>query len=99
MKKPFEFDAWTELPSDQLSAIQLVRSPGALSLFVRLLVFLFVASMLALLLVPWQQNVPATGSVSALNPFDRVQTIAAPVSGRVRESWVIEGTAGQEGER
>ncbi len=83
----------------RLSALQLVRGPNALRLFVRLLILLAVWIVLLLIIVPWQQNVPATGHVSALNPFDRIQTIAAPVGGRVRRAWVVEGSLVQEGDR
>lgn len=83
----------------RLSALQLVRGPNALKIFVRLLILLAVWILLLLILVPWQQNVPATGRVSALDPFDRIQTIAAPVGGRVRKAWVVEGSRVQEGDR
>jgi multidrug resistance efflux pump len=83
----------------RLSALQLVRGPNALRLFVRLLILLAVWIVLLLIVVPWQQNVPASGRVSALDPFDRIQTIAAPVGGRVRKAWVVEGSRVQEGDR
>jgi multidrug resistance efflux pump len=66
---------------------------------VRLLILLFLLTILVLVVVPWQQNVPAAGRVSALDPFERIQTIAAPVSGRVRKAWVIEGSRVEKGDR
>ena len=81
------------------SSLLLVRGPNALRLFVRILYFAMGATLLALFIVPWQQNVPAAGRVSALDPFDRIQTVAAPVSGRVLKAWVIEGTRVKEGDR
>jgi len=81
------------------SALQLVRGPNALRIFVRLLILLAVWIVLLLIVVPWQQNVPASGKVSALDPFDRIQLIAAPVGGRVRQAWVVEGSLVQEGDR
>lgn len=83
----------------RLSAIQLVRGPDALRIFVRLLVLLTLLSILGLIIVPWQQNVPASGRVSALDPFDRIQVVAAPVGGRVRQAWVIEGSRVEQGDR
>ncbi|MFO0690851.1 MAG: HlyD family efflux transporter periplasmic adaptor subunit [Myxococcota bacterium] len=88
----------TRRPVRDVSSLLLVRGPDALQLFTRILYFAMGATVLALIVVPWQQNVPAAGHVSALDPFDRIQTIAAPVSGRVLKSWVQEGTRVQEGD-
>jgi multidrug resistance efflux pump len=71
----------------------------ALRTLVHLLILLLLLVVLALIVVPWQQNVPASGRVSALDPFDRTQTIAAPVSGRVRQAWVVEGSRVEPGDR
>ncbi len=84
---------------DDVPAMVRVRSPQALSLLVRLLLLLILLVIFSLLIVPWQQNVPAAGRVSALDPFDRIQTIAAPVGGRVQNAWVIEGSRVTKGER
>ncbi len=91
------FEERERLP--ELSSLQLAAAPAALRTFMRLLVAMLVLVIAALVAVPWQQNVPAAGHVSALNPFDRTQTIAAPVSGRVKRAWVIEGSRVQEGDR
>jgi len=85
----------TRLPSSLL----LVRGPNALRLLATVLYWAIGTTAAALVVVPWQQNVPAAGRVSALDPFDRIQTVAAPVSGRVRTAWVVEGTAVKEGDK
>lgn len=82
----------------EASSLLLVRGPDALHLFTRILYGAMAATVAALFIVPWQQNVPAAGHVSALDPFDRIQTVAAPVSGRVLEAWVKEGTRVEEGD-
>lgn len=84
--------------SRQPTSLLLVRGPDALRLFRRILYAGMAATILALFVVPWQQNVPAAGYVSALDPFDRIQTIAAPVSGRVEQAWVREGTRVDKGD-
>lgn len=84
---------------DEPASLLLVQGPDALRLFVRLVGWAMVAIVVALFVVPWQQNVPAAGRVSALDPFDRIQTVAAPVSGRVKKTWVVEGTRVKEGDR
>lgn len=86
--------------ADRVAAsLLLVQGPDALRLFYRILYGAMATTVLALFVVPWQQNVPAAGRVSALDPFDRIQTVAAPVAGRVQKAWVIEGTRVQKGDR
>ncbi len=80
-------------------ALQLASSPNALRLLVRMIFLLVALTVVALLIVPWQQNVAAAGRVSALDPFDRIQSIAAPVGGRVEKAWVAEGSRVEEGDR
>ncbi|MCR9094912.1 MAG: HlyD family secretion protein [bacterium] len=81
------------------SAIELVRGPSALRILSRFLGGLFGAIFLALIILPWQQNIPGTGRVAAFAPNDRIQTVAAPVDGRVRKTWVVEGSRVEAGDR
>ncbi|GAA4465328.1 biotin/lipoyl-binding protein [Nibrella saemangeumensis] len=57
----------------------------------RLLLFML-AMLLIVLFMPWRQNVTGEGSVTALTPQDRPQTIQNAIAGRI-ERWAI-----QEGE-
>ena len=57
------------------------------------------AIFVALVVVPWQQTVLSSGRVVAYAPFDRIQQIAAPVDGRVRQAWVIEGSKVEAGDK
>src|SRR5688500_6993207 len=50
------------------------------------------ASILSLLLVPWQQSARGSGKVMARPPVDREQSIDAPISGRVLNWFVMEGS-------
>lgn len=43
------------------------------------------------LFLPWQQNILAEGSVTALNPEDRPQTVESAIAGRIRSWHVMEG--------
>jgi multidrug resistance efflux pump len=52
----------------------------------------------ALMVVPWQQNVSGSGRVTALDPLDRIQMIPAPVTGRLVELHVQEGSFVRAGE-
>ncbi|MEM7413074.1 MAG: HlyD family efflux transporter periplasmic adaptor subunit [Myxococcota bacterium] len=82
----------------EISALQMVQSPRALRMFTVLLLVLLVISLFGLGLVPWQQNVPGVGRVVAFDPFERIQTVAAPVDGRVQQAWVIEGSRVEQGD-
>ena len=54
--------------------------------------FLVVIGPILLLFVPWRQNIRGMGRVIAYAPLERQQSIDAPVSGRVVNVWVTEGT-------
>lgn len=62
------------------------------------LAVLLVTLPVVLIVVPWQQNVPGAGRVTALDPLDRIQVIPAPVSGRLSKLNVREGTRVTEGQ-
>lgn len=69
----------------------------------RVSVWLFVAlslSMLACLLVPWQQSVAGKGRVITYDPNHRLQEVDAPISGRLVEikADLVEGTHVEMGE-
>ena len=82
----------------QLSSLQLVQRSPAMRVLNRCLVALLIALLLALVAIPWQQNVAGMGRVVAFDPFDRVQRIAAPVGGRVDRAWVVEGSRVEKGD-
>jgi len=75
--------------------------PGArgMRLLTRSLAALMVAVAAALVLAPWQQTSIGAGRVVAFEPYNRMQTIAAPVAGRVKQVWVLEGSRVRAGDR
>ncbi|QDU28691.1 hypothetical protein ETAA8_37950 [Anatilimnocola aggregata] len=80
--------------------MRLVRpSIGARALAVLLLLAL-VASIFAMLLLPWQQTSRGAGRVIAYHPTERPQTVEAPVYGRVAR-WgdnIVEGALVTKGQ-
>jgi multidrug resistance efflux pump len=80
------------------SVLSLVESPRALRTLAWLLCIAMVMIVLGLIVIPWQQTVLGRGRVVALAPFDRIQTLAAPVDGRVRKAWVVEGSRVEAGD-
>jgi membrane fusion protein, adhesin transport system len=85
--------AMPELPA--LRSVGGLRTTRILALTLAILMVAFVA---ALAVVPWQQYIRGSGRVIAFAPYDRMQTVAAPVMGRVRKGWVIEGSRVKEGD-
>jgi multidrug efflux pump subunit AcrA (membrane-fusion protein) len=63
----------------------------------RLLTLIFIALPAFMALAPWRQHVSGVGRVTAFQPLDRVQSVEAPVSGRVVELFVTEGTPVETG--
>lgn len=57
------------------------RLLGRLSLFVLLVIII-------ILLLPWRQTIPGRGTVTALRPQDRPQTVQNQIGGRI-ERWVV----------
>lgn len=86
-------------PRHEITALQLVEGPRGLRVFSAVLGGLMLAAVAALVGVPWQQNVRGVGRVVAFDAFDRMQTLAAPVSGRIEKAWVIEGSHVEQGDR
>ncbi|MBX7097195.1 MAG: HlyD family secretion protein [Myxococcaceae bacterium] len=90
------------LPSDVLTGARavatLVRTPRAFAVLARLLAAGGAALLVALVLVPWQQNVTGTGRVVALAPVERQQVVTAPLEGRVTRWLVREGSVVRKGE-
>ncbi len=60
--------------------------------------WLFLATPPTLLLTPWQQTINGAGRVTAFAPLERQQTVEAPVSGRIVQWLVREGSKVKVGE-
>lgn len=67
----------------QWLALRMVASPRGPRRLANLFVVLLLLSMVAMLLLPWQQSVKGTGRVVAYAPLERQQTIDAAISGRI----------------
>lgn len=75
---------------DTLYSAKLLRTPTSHRTF-----FKWVAGLLLLILaamfLPWQQNVRGDGTLTALRPQDRPQTVPALIAGRIEQWYVQEG--------
>lgn len=96
MIEPREQTSLTE--SETLPALRTIRGLRAARIIAAALGALLLAVVVSLLIVPWQQNVRGSGRVIAFEPYDRQQAVSAPVKGRVKKAWVIEGSRVREGD-
>lgn len=79
-------------------ALLITQTPEFVVRYVKILTLLFFVLPVIALFLPWQQNVTATGKVTAFSPSERVQTIDAPVSGVISKWHVQEGGVVKEGD-
>jgi multidrug efflux pump subunit AcrA (membrane-fusion protein) len=63
-----------------------------------LLVLGFLGGLLALVFVPWRQAVSGDGRVIGFSPLDRQQAIESPITGRVMQWFVQEGSKVKKGD-
>jgi len=83
---------WEELSVQTNSKILKAKGPKVLGKVMLILLFLFIV----LLLMPWRQTIPGRGTVTALRPEDRSQTVQNQIGGRI-EHWAVR--EGQEVEK
>lgn len=76
----------------------LVRTPKWVRTTAVNLLVLFILSLLALLLIPWQQTVVGSGAVTSLNPENRPQFVESPIHGRIEKWHVQEGDKVKKGD-
>jgi len=80
------------------NAYKLSSLPHWIILTNRYAVILFIAFIFFIALTPWMQTSIGSGSITALDPNDRVQTINAPVSGRIFKWHINDGDFLKAGE-
>ncbi len=81
-----------------LSAMSAAQTPRLVTRLARFFAWLFILVPVAMLFLPWQQNVTGAGRVVAYAPVERQQTIDATVSGRVLKWHVKEGDRVNQGD-
>lgn len=83
---------------EPLACRRRTRLPVRLQTLGRIVIGLFVALILGLAFLPWQQFIRGTGRVIAYDPLERAVTVEAPLSGRVEEAFVVEGQSVSKGQ-
>lgn len=86
--------AWEKL--SKVGRGQLLKERGATTLGRILMVF--VALFIIILFLPWRQTIPGRGTVTALRPEDRPQTVQNQIGGRIERWAVREGEEVEKGD-
>jgi RND family efflux transporter MFP subunit len=87
-----------DLHKDHFTALDSIRLPRVMRAVGWMLVLGVIALAAFLVLTPWVQTSYGPGTVTALNPNDRLQEINALVSGRIQEWYVRDGSHVQVGD-
>lgn len=77
---------------EKFTTLNAIRAPRVAVVIGRSLLLTFIVVGLFLIFVPWVQTASGGGTVTALNPNDRLQEINALVSGRIQEWYVRDGS-------
>ena len=82
---------------NNFKSIEILKSRATKKTFIN---FLKITGILfvALLFLPWTQNIRSTGKVTALRPEQRPQTIHSVIPGRIEKWYVQEGQAVKKGD-
>ncbi len=84
---------------DQFTTLSKIEVPKPLKAIPKILSLFFVMILLILVVTPWQQNSKGTGYVMANDPNNRMQTINAPINGRINKWFVRDGTSVKAGDK
>lgn len=79
-----------KVDESQLYSLRTLKTPGMGRLLAKVLVVIVGVS-IASLFLPWQQNLRGTGTLTALNPKNRPQTIESAIPGRIVNWKIAEG--------
>jgi adhesin transport system membrane fusion protein len=85
---------WEEMSLQTNKKILQAKGPKLLGRIMLIVLILFVI----LLLLPWRQTIPGRGTVTALRPEDRPQTVQNQIGGRIEHWAVREGQEVKKGD-
>jgi len=81
-----------------LKSLESIRSPRFIKRLTKFCILSFVALIIGLLFLPWQQFVKASGRVIAYDPLERTVVLEAPLSGRLEKSYIYDGKRVKKGD-
>ncbi len=80
------------------ATLKLGNTPDKVNRFFRILIWVFFIIPIIFLFLPWQQNISSRGKVTAFAPFERAQTIDAPIQGLIAQWHVQEASLVKTGD-
>jgi len=83
--------------TERYTSFRMTSSLRLARLFKRFLIILTVLT-IAVLFMPWTQNVQGRGNITALRPESRPQTLQSPIPGRIDRWFVREGDTVKQGD-
>ena len=87
----------TKIKESHYRSFALMETRPSMRILPRLILFLFIPVVVVLML-PWTQNIRALGSVTALRPDQRPQTIHSVIAGKIEKWYVQEGDRVKKGD-
>lgn len=90
-----KFDAAYRAP---FRTLETLVPPTATRGIARLILVTLVLMVVVLTVTPWIQTAPGSGQIIALNPTDRVQSVTASLSGRIKQWHTQEGARVKQGD-
>lgn len=87
-----------DVPLVRRSALLLVRTRRIHRTFILVVLTMLVILGVALVVVPWQQTVVGSGTVTSFAPEARPQTVESVISGRIARWFIREGAPVQKGD-
>ena len=85
------------IANDGFQSLKQVYQPASKRFLPRLL-FVLLGLTILLMVLPWTQNIRATGTLIALKPEQRPQTIQTVIGGRIEKWFVQEGQRVKKGD-
>ncbi len=86
-----------EIEKENLKSLQKIEAKVSKKVL-RKLLYIFSATTLTIMLLPWTQTIQSTGQVTTLRPDQRPQTIHSIIAGRIEKWFVIEGDFVKKGD-
>lgn len=85
------------VPYSYLYTLRSLQTPRGGRILARILMAMLVA-FLAVLFLPWQQNIRGEGALTALSPMNRPQSVETVIGGQIRKWHVKEGDLVRKGD-
>lgn len=90
-------DPIERISKTQLYSLRTLKTPRIGRIVAKVLMAI-TAIFIIILFLPWQQNIRGQGTVTALNPENRPQSVQSAIAGRITSWKVIEGDYVEKGE-